>query len=143
MGVNLGAAGVTVPEQLLADAILHIALGQLGAVQVAQGVWVQLVGGYAGTQSEAANHGMQAAGGEAGGRYRSIRARYAPPKGVPFKVDETEGQFGRRNVLHQYPYRDLPFAEDLGREVRRFSVHAFVLTQPEYDALVEALECAG
>ena len=66
--------------------------------------------------------------------------REASFKGVPFKVDETEGQFGRRNVLHQYPYRDLPFAEDLGREVRRFSVHAFVLTQPEYDALVEALE---
>ena len=46
-------------------------------------------------------------------------------------------------MLHQYPYRDLPFAEDLGREVRRFSVHAFVLTQPEYDALVEALESEG
>ena len=69
--------------------------------------------------------------------------REASFKGVPFKVDETEGQFGRRNVLHQYPYRDLPFAEDLGREVRRFSVHAFVLTQPEYDALVEALESEG
>ena len=65
MGVNLGAAGVAVPEQLLAYAILHVALGQFGAVQVAQGVWVQLVGGDAGTQAEAANHGMQAAGGEA------------------------------------------------------------------------------
>ena len=36
--------------------------------------------------------------------------REASFKGVPFKVDETEGQFGRRNVLNQYPYRDLQFA---------------------------------
>jgi len=71
-----------VPEQLLADAILHVALGQLGTVQVAQGVWVQLVGGYAGTQAEAANHGMQAAGGvepQEAGTWNVAAAGLRPP----------------------------------------------------------------
>ena len=41
--------------------------------------------------------------------------REASFKGAPFHVEETGGQFGRRTVLHEYPFRDLPYGEDLGR----------------------------
>lgn len=69
--------------------------------------------------------------------------RKASFKGTPFLVQDTDASFGRRNVLHKYPYRDLPFAEDLGRDTRQFAITAFVMDQAAHDALVEALESEG
>lgn len=69
--------------------------------------------------------------------------RPASFKGTAFYVEDTEGEFGRRNVLHQYPYRDLPYGEDLGRDARGFSFTAFVLTRDACDALIETLESDG
>lgn len=67
-------------------------------------------------------------------------------RGVPFHVLGTDGQIGRRNVIHEYPLRDLPYAEDLGRKAREFSIEAFVLGDDYMtarDRLIDALEAAG
>lgn len=52
--------------------------------------------------------------------------------GVPFGVLGGEGRFGRRIQLHQYPFRDMPWPEDLGRGARRIDLTGFLL---EGDAL--------
>lgn len=67
-------------------------------------------------------------------------------RGVPFRVEANEGTTGRRSVLHEYPGRDLPFTEDLGRKARGFTLSAYVVG-PDYmaarDALLDALEQPG
>lgn len=64
-------------------------------------------------------------------------------RGVPFEVDTSERSGGRRGVTHEYPFRDEPFREDLGRQARSFSVEGHVIG-PEYltarDRLIAALE---
>ena len=72
-----------------------------------------------------------------------MRLRPASYKGVPFYVEDGEGNYGRRTVLHKYPYRDIPYLEDLGRDTRGFNFTAFVMTQSAHDKLVEAIEAAG
>jgi prophage DNA circulation protein len=65
---------------------------------------------------------------------------------VPFAVRRSDAQVGRRTVQHEYPQRDTPFAEDMGRAARRFSLDAYVLG-PDYDQardrLIDALEARG
>jgi prophage DNA circulation protein len=67
-------------------------------------------------------------------------------RGVPFKVVSSDRQIGRRAVVHEYPQRDLPYAEDMGRKAREFTVEALIIG-PDYmtgrDKLEEALEAAG
>lgn len=67
-------------------------------------------------------------------------------RGVPFKVLADSREGGRRLALHEYPLRDLPYAEDLGRKARAFSVQAVVLGW-DYDlvlrALTNAMEAEG
>lgn len=48
-------------------------------------------------------------------------------KGVPFGVRAAAWRTGRRAVVHVYPFRDLPYTEDLGREARRLSFSGFVV----------------
>ena len=69
--------------------------------------------------------------------------REASFKGAPFHVEETGGQFGRRTVLHEYPFSDLPYDEDLGRSARRFDVQAFFLDRAAYEAFIAVCESAG
>lgn len=69
--------------------------------------------------------------------------REASFKGAKFHVEETGGRFGRRTVLHQYPFRDLPYGEDLGRAARRFDITAFFIDTAEYQAFVDACESEG
>ncbi|MTD32413.1 DNA circularization N-terminal domain-containing protein [Paludibacterium denitrificans] len=72
--------------------------------------------------------------------------RPASFKGIPFRVKETDMEVGRRTVLHEYAYRDIPYAEDLGRAARGFTVQAFFFgeTGPDdADALIDALESPG
>lgn len=67
-------------------------------------------------------------------------------RGVPFSVDGHEGQFGRRVQVHEYPLRDKPFAEDLGRKARTLKIEALVLGADYMagrDALLAAVEKAG
>ncbi|QWL64915.1 DNA circularization protein [Aeromonas jandaei] len=67
-------------------------------------------------------------------------------RGVAFKVDSDDLQVGRRTVLHEYPGRDTPSVEDMGRETREYSISAYLIG-PDYiaerDRLIEALEQAG
>jgi len=72
-----------------------------------------------------------------------MSVRPASFKSVPFYVEESDAEYGRRMVLHKYPYRDIPYLEDLGRDARCFRFAAFVMDQDAHNALVEALESPG
>jgi prophage DNA circulation protein len=67
-------------------------------------------------------------------------------RGAEFHVEVREKESGRRDVLHEFPHRDQPYSEDLGRRARRFSVNGYVIG-PNYitlrDALIAALEVEG
>lgn len=67
-------------------------------------------------------------------------------RGVTFRARSTDGQIGRRVALHEYPGRDLPYAEDLGRKARHFSLELYVIGDDymqQRDKLREALDKAG
>lgn len=67
-------------------------------------------------------------------------------RGVPFHLAAAERSGGRRTVTHEYPLRDEPFLEDMGRRARAFPVEGYVVGEgylTERDALIEALEAAG
>lgn len=53
--------------------------------------------------------------------------RQASFKGIPFEVETSETEFGRRVAIHEYINKDLPYAEDMGRRYRKFTVSAFFL----------------
>jgi prophage DNA circulation protein len=65
---------------------------------------------------------------------------------APFHVDVNSRQSGRRTVLHEFPKRDTPYAEDMGRKARSFPVTGYVIG-PDYqifrELLVAALEMEG
>jgi prophage DNA circulation protein len=67
-------------------------------------------------------------------------------RGVPFKTSDAEIGVGRRNVLNEYPMRDTPYTDDLGRRARLYRVDGHVIG-PDYlaqrDALIEAFETPG
>lgn len=67
-------------------------------------------------------------------------------RSVPFFYETVEGEIGRRTSLQEFPGRDQPFVEDLGRRTRRFTIDMFVLGE-DYDQardkLREALEQPG
>jgi prophage DNA circulation protein len=67
-------------------------------------------------------------------------------RGVPFNIQTTRAGYGRRNVVHEYPDRDTPLAEDLGRRAQSFKITGFILGDDaitESDALIEACEAKG
>jgi prophage DNA circulation protein len=67
-------------------------------------------------------------------------------RGVPFGVEAAELEGGRRGAKHEYPQRDVPFVEDLGRKARIFPIEAFVVGDDYLtarDALIAALETPG
>ncbi|MDB2704918.1 DNA circularization N-terminal domain-containing protein [Pseudomonadota bacterium] len=64
-------------------------------------------------------------------------------RGVPFYTLTVEGEIGRRVVTHEYPNRDKPYNEDLGRASRGFTVECYVSGDSymvDRNALTEALE---
>ncbi|MDH5633603.1 MAG: DNA circularization N-terminal domain-containing protein [Gammaproteobacteria bacterium] len=67
--------------------------------------------------------------------------RPASFRGVAFRYEETDTELGRRNHLHEYPDRDLPYVEDLGRKAKTFSIEAYVIGD-DYMAQRDALEAA-
>lgn len=72
--------------------------------------------------------------------------RPASFRGVAFFVDSAESGVGRRVALHEYPLRDKPYAEDMGRAARRIGVEAIVIGDGYMrarDALIAALEAPG
>lgn len=67
-------------------------------------------------------------------------------RGVGFVLDAGETHAGRRLAVHEYPYRDTAWAEDLGKLPRRFNVTAFLVGDDVYsqrDQMVTACEQAG
>lgn len=74
-------------------------------------------------------------------------------RGVPFGVLLGESKFGRGIALHEYPFRDTQWAEDLGRATRLFSIQGFLITDSiiygggdvsaQREALIGAVETKG
>lgn len=67
-------------------------------------------------------------------------------RGVPFSVEGDEGTFGRRVQVHEYPNRDKPYTEDLGRATRRLTISAYIIGDDyaeRRDRLITAIETAG
>lgn len=63
-----------------------------------------------------------------------------------FLTEAADAELGRRVALHEYPLRDKPYAEDMGRKARRFTLEIFVLGagyMSGRDALINAFEKAG
>lgn len=72
--------------------------------------------------------------------------RPAAFRGVPFFVTSAEQTAGRRTQLHEYPLRDKPLAQDMGRATRFPRFQAFVIGSDfvsEAKRLIEALEQPG
>ncbi|MEW6647185.1 MAG: DNA circularization N-terminal domain-containing protein [Pseudomonadota bacterium] len=72
-------------------------------------------------------------------------------RGARFIVPGAELTAGRRTEVHEYPGRDLPYVEDLGRRAREFPLEVFVdgslVASGNYlearDALIAAVEKPG
>jgi len=78
--------------------------------------------------------------------WREQLRRGASFRGVPFLVDASEMSGGRRGPVHEYPGKDVPYREDLGREKRSFTLSGFVVGDNYFadrDRLREALEARG
>ena len=67
---------------------------------------------------------------------------------VEFHVELNTRQSGRRTVVHEYPKRDLPYSEDMGRHAIRYAFTAYLIHNDkrlcnvlaQRDALRDALE---
>lgn len=67
-------------------------------------------------------------------------------RGVQFHVEHDELAGGRRDIVHEFPNRDTPYSEDLGRRARRFSISGYIIGinyTVGRDALIAALEQEG
>jgi hypothetical protein len=72
--------------------------------------------------------------------------RAASFRGVPFFTDNYGGDHGRRWADHQYPGRDVPYAEDMGRQQRVWHFNGYLIgdTYPILrTAMVAVCEMAG
>lgn len=67
-------------------------------------------------------------------------------RGAGFLLDSAESSTGRRTVVHEFPSRDEPQVEDLGRLREEFGLEMYVIG-PDYmvarDALIVALRAPG
>lgn len=67
-------------------------------------------------------------------------------RGVPFFVESAEDGGGRRAVVHEFPFRDDPYVEDLGRGARTFRIDGYVIGDnylEQQETLLTALEADG
>lgn len=67
-------------------------------------------------------------------------------RGISFLVESVERSGGRRAVVHEFPLRDDPFVEDMGRKARSFRVEGYVLGDSylaDRDNLLDAIERNG
>lgn len=72
--------------------------------------------------------------------------RPASFRGVQFYVTSAEKELGRRSVTNEFPGRDEPDGDDLGRRARRYNMEAYVIGEHYMlarDALQVALEKPG
>jgi prophage DNA circulation protein len=115
----------------------------VGAVQTAGSVVTDVarIGQLAGGALEVDNSGLSFTGG-------SWWQQLQPGswRGVGFVLDAGQTKAGRRVAIHEYPYRDTAWPEDLGLLPRRFSVEAYLTGDDVYqqrDAMLAACEQPG
>lgn len=68
--------------------------------------------------------------------------RPASFRGIPFFVDSSQKTGGRRVQFHEFPDRDNPYAEDLGRVGKTYKIDGHILGD-DYDLLKKQLEEAA
>jgi len=63
---------------------------------------------------------------------KAWRSRWMPAKfrNARFHVETAVRESGRRVVPHEFPKRDLPYAEDMGRRQREFTVRGYIIVYP-------------
>jgi prophage DNA circulation protein len=65
---------------------------------------------------------------------------------VPFRVRSADGELGRRSLVKEYPGRDIPSTQDMGRKARAYTLEIFV-SGADYmaarDNLIKALNGKG
>lgn len=59
--------------------------------------------------------------------WRLLPARF---RDAPFHVDAGSRENGRRIVTHEFPKRELPYSEDMGRQAMAFQVRGYCITYP-------------
>ncbi|MGE8297301.1 MAG: DNA circularization protein [Pseudomonas sp.] len=67
-------------------------------------------------------------------------------RGVPFYIEGSDQSGGRRSILDEFPLRDLPSTQDMGRKARQYVLDMYVIGadyMAARDKLIEALEGAG
>lgn len=79
--------------------------------------------------------------------------RPASFRGVPFGVSASRKVFGRKTAVHDYPFRDVVWVEDLGRKGRQITLTGFLVANSliygggdvlaQQLALIAAVETAG
>lgn len=72
--------------------------------------------------------------------------RPASFRGVPFFIDSHQYVGGRRVTFHEFPNRDIPFPEDLGKVGSTFKIDGYLLgddIKAQKDAIKKAAETMG
>lgn len=67
-------------------------------------------------------------------------------RGVAFHVERADGTGGRRWLVHEYPRRDVPYAEDMGLRAKAWRLSLFVAGDDydlQRDKLMAALDAPG
>ncbi|CAM5520338.1 DNA circularization protein [Eoetvoesiella caeni] len=67
-------------------------------------------------------------------------------RGAPFWVERSSGTAGRRWLIHEYPRRDEPYSEDMGRRAKAWRLTFFTAGENydrERDKLIEAFDVPG
>lgn len=67
-------------------------------------------------------------------------------RGVEFHVEYSDTTGGRRWLVHEYPRRDLPYTEDMGRRAKEWRLSFFVAGEDydlQRDRMIEALDAPG
>jgi prophage DNA circulation protein len=67
-------------------------------------------------------------------------------RGIPFQTLGGQLRVGRRNAIHEYPFRDTIWVEDLGKSARRISIIGFLVGDDviqQRERLVAACESSG
>lgn len=72
-------------------------------------------------------------------------------KDALFSVSRSDRGVGRRNIIHQFPFQEVPFVEDTGSDADEFIIEGFIVQNlnndfdyfEERDALIDALKSEG
>jgi prophage DNA circulation protein len=51
-------------------------------------------------------------------------------RGKPFFAEMTSRDNGRRIITHEFPKKEQPYSEDMGRKAKTFSIRAYCITYP-------------